>query len=120
MTTPTTHFSFGKPIVGGDSGTWGGEINSFMDALDSDLFTIQTTANAAFPTAGGTFTGQVNVLNSTTAAVTASSGSSYTMNLATALTFVLTISATTALSFSNVPATGSTMVAVFIRLINGG
>ncbi|HZR02336.1 MAG TPA: hypothetical protein VFA81_04080 [Burkholderiales bacterium] len=68
-TTPTTNFAFGKPAVGGDSGAWGTELNAFMDALDTDLFSVQSTANAALPKAGGVLTGRLDAKNSTIAAV---------------------------------------------------
>lgn len=37
MTTPTTHFALGKPVVGGDADTWGSEVNTALDAIDTGL-----------------------------------------------------------------------------------
>lgn len=77
MTTPTTNYSWGKPVVGADTNTWGGELNTLFDAQDAQVFTVataaataqtaanaaQTTANAALPRTGGTMTGSVVMTN---------------------------------------------------------
>lgn len=50
MTTPTTHYGFGKPINGGDASTWGIENNAAWDAVDAEIFTqagLAATASAA-------------------------------------------------------------------------
>jgi hypothetical protein len=55
--TFTTNYSWTKPAVGADSGSWGGLLNADLDAIDSTVFTVSGVANAALPLAGGTMTG---------------------------------------------------------------
>ncbi len=51
MTTPTTHYSFQKPVVGGSADTWGTENNACWDAVDTALYGLsQTVAGNATPT----------------------------------------------------------------------
>ena len=46
MTTPTTHYSFPKPIVGADAGTWGTELNSSLDMIDATIFSQAGALNS--------------------------------------------------------------------------
>lgn len=57
--TTTTNYSLNKPTVGADSNNWGALSNANWDSLDSIVFGIQGTANAACPKAGCTFTGGI-------------------------------------------------------------
>lgn len=57
--TQTTNYNLNKPQVGADSDQWGTYINGDLDSLDSIIFGIQGTANAACPKAGCTFTGGI-------------------------------------------------------------
>ena len=59
MPTSTTRYSFQKPTVGGDTDNWGTLLNENWDSADSNLYSVQTTANAALPKAGGEMTGDI-------------------------------------------------------------
>lgn len=54
MTTATTLFSFGKPVVGADADVWGTELNTIFDSIDKLLGAITTggSANAYTLTSG--------------------------------------------------------------------
>lgn len=57
---PTTlNYGWTTPTPDGSSGTWDDILNAAFVSADADLFTVQTTANAALPAAGGTVTGDV-------------------------------------------------------------
>ena len=45
MTTPTANYGWGKPIVGGDLGTWGTELNIVIDAIDGQVHTQEAPNN---------------------------------------------------------------------------
>lgn len=49
MGSPTTHYSWTKPTVGGDSSSWGTELNSSLDGIDTTVFAVSGVANAALP-----------------------------------------------------------------------
>ena len=57
--TQTTNYGLNKPTIGADANNWGQFLNGDMDSLDSIVFGIQGTANAAMPKAGGTYTGKI-------------------------------------------------------------
>lgn len=52
----TTNYGWTKPTVSGSSDTWGTELNTLIDSVDSQLKTVSDTASAALPKAGGTMT----------------------------------------------------------------
>ena len=54
MTTPTTHYGFTKPIVGGSPDTWGTENNNAWDQVDSALYAVSLVANSAVATSAPT------------------------------------------------------------------
>lgn len=59
----TDVFSWSMPTVGGSPGTWGQELNDlFDDDIEGTVSGIKTTADAAMPIGGGTFTGEVKIL----------------------------------------------------------
>lgn len=53
--------SITKPTVGGDSGAWGTILNTALDAIKTFVDGVETTANAAMPKSGGTFTGNIKI-----------------------------------------------------------
>lgn len=57
----TANFGWTKPTVGGDTGAWGGILNTMADDIDTDLDLVKTTADAALPSANGTQTGTSTV-----------------------------------------------------------
>lgn len=50
MTTPTTNYSFPKPIVGGDASTWGTELNTALDDIDATIFEVSNAGQSAVQT----------------------------------------------------------------------
>ena len=59
MANPTTNFGWTLPTEGGDAGVWDTGLNDAFQEVDDDANTIKTTADAAMPKAGGTFTGEI-------------------------------------------------------------
>lgn len=57
MANLTVNYGWTKPVVGGDTDAWGGELNSDLDGIDSTVFAVSGVANAALPLAGGILTG---------------------------------------------------------------
>src|SRR5215469_1529749 len=57
MGTPTLNYGWMKPTIGGDATTWGNELNTDLDGIDSTMFSVSGVANGALPKAGGTLTG---------------------------------------------------------------
>jgi hypothetical protein len=57
--TFTANYSWTKPAVGADSGSWGGLLNADLDAIDSTVYAISGVAGAALPLAGGTMIGAI-------------------------------------------------------------
>lgn len=117
-TTPTTNFSWGKPTVGGSLNVWGTELNTALDAIDTDVNTIKTTADAALPKAGGTMTGNlVHLTDSYTLVNKGSMSGAVTFDLSAGNYFYGTVAgAITSITFSNVPANGVFFV---LELTNG-
>src|SRR5579871_4851604 len=68
MGSPTTNYSWTKPTIGGDANTWGSELNTDLDGIDSTVFGVSGVANAALPKAGGTMTGAVTLQAGSTGA----------------------------------------------------
>ena len=118
----TDVFSWPMPTVGGSPGTWGQELNDlFDDNIETTVSGIKTTADAAMPKAGATFTGEIKILTESLTLVAAG-------NLTGAISFDLdaaeyhhgTVTGNVnAITFNNLVASGS--VEFFtLELLNGG
>lgn len=54
MTTPTTNYSWGKPVNGASADTWGTELNTLIDAIDTQVKANDTSAKNASSLSSGT------------------------------------------------------------------
>src|ERR1700685_766800 len=57
--TFTANYNWTKPSFGADSGSWGGLLNSDLDAIDAAVFAV---AGAALQKSGGTLTGALTFM----------------------------------------------------------
>lgn len=120
---PTDNYNWSLPDVGGDVGAWGAMLRTIIgdDAtgIDALLQAISDVADAAMPTAGGAFTGEVTVQRDKYTVVDLGNLSgAVTIDLSTARVFHGTVTGTvTSVAFTNVP-TGA--VFVVLELTNGG
>lgn len=96
------------PVDGGSAGTWGAELNTlFDDHIEDDVDSIESTANAAMPKAGGVFTGEIEVKTERYNVVDKGTVSGSTsIDLSAADFQVATISGDTTFSFSGWPSSG--------------
>lgn len=118
----TDRYSWPMPTVGGSAGTWGTELNDlFDDYIEEKMYTVETTANAAMPKAGGVFTGEIEIVTERCATVAKG-------NLSGAVTFDMSAAEyqwgtvtgnITSVTFSNLAASGKVEFWT-IELINGG
>lgn len=77
----TDVFAWTMPTEGGDPGTWDTILNALVDDdIEGTVSTVKTTADAAMPKAGGTFTGET-VMHSTPSTVVDKSNMSGTVTL---------------------------------------
>ncbi len=121
---PTENYGWDLPTVNGSSGAWGTILNSILGdnatGIDVVVKTISDVANAAMPTAGGTFTGEIKALTQTfTESDLGNMTGTVTMDLDAANAFFGTATGTVTFAFSNVPTTGQ-FVFVVLEVTNGG
>jgi hypothetical protein len=116
----TTNFSWTLPTEGGDAGVWDTTLNAAFDSVDSDLFIVKTTADAAMPKAGGTFTGETTVHSIPATTVNAGNMTgSVTLDLDNGEAFYGTMTgAVTTFAISNW--TASQTQTVTLEITNGG
>lgn len=124
MADPSTNFGWNLPDVGGDSGNWGTLLNAILangtDNIDEVLNAVKTTADAALARAGGTMTGEVQVLTSTGTRVDLGTTSgTITLDFDTANAWTVTIAGTSTIALSNVP-TGTIIVGGVLQIKNAG
>jgi len=115
---PTTTRGWTLPTDGGSSDTWGDILNSTtFPAIDTDVTSVETTADAALPKAGGTMTGNI-ALTSATSTITAlgSVSGAQALDCSLGSFFTLTCSGAVTLSLTNVPTGGS---GIIVKITNG-
>lgn len=126
--TNTTNYSFPKPDVSGSTGTWGAQLNTNLDSIDTEIKNRENAidatvivANAALPKAGGVMTGEADLLTSRATRVDiGNTGASFAMDLDLAQAFTATVDEATTQSFSNLPTGGTFSVGAILKLTNGG
>ncbi len=123
VNNPTTNFGWDIPTEGGSSGVWDSLLNSTIgedsDAgalefgIDKVVGDVKTTADAALSRAGGTMTGEIDILTERYLAVNPGTTGTVTLNINSANVFHIAPSGTVTIAFSNVPASPD---AVFIQI----
>lgn len=121
---PTTNYGYDLPNTGGDSGVWGTRLREILGdsvtGLDAIVFAISTVANAALAKAGGSMTGEIDVLTERFLGVNKGNMTGVvSLDLDAGNVFWGTVTGTVTLSFANVPTSGD---AVFwtLEITNGG
>ncbi len=128
---PTTNYGFDIPNDGSDDGAWGAALREIFgqddtsatapnSGIDEILGDISTVADAALPVAGGSMTGEIDVLTERFVAndLGSTMSGTVTMDLDVANMFYGIATGTVTFAFSNVPASPD---AVFITMeINRG
>ena len=117
-TTPT--FGWQIPDQGTQSGVWGTNTLTYMNAVDASVTAIQTTANAALPKAGGTMTGLVKTKGAAeTVNAKGSISGAVSFDLSLGQFITCTVSGTvTSVAFTNVPTTGFA-TPIILKITNG-
>ena len=119
--TGTTNYSWQIPNQGEQANVWGTNTLTYMNAVDANVKTIDTTASAALPKAGGSMTGLANQFTETVKLVAKGAvAGAQSLDLSTAQYFTITQTAPITFSFTNPPATASAAFPLMIRLTNGG
>lgn len=117
----TANYGWTKPAVGGDNGAWGTELNTDLDAIDTQVKATDTIAQAALPKAGGTLTGRIDAKSATRAISALGNVSGNPVNLDCTLSyFTATITGATTFAFTNVPNPANTAYGILLRLTGGG
>lgn len=130
MAAPTTsaNFSWLLPTEGGSSGTWDTFLNDVVsgtlansdpfDGIDKVVNDIKTTADAALPVAGGSMTGELDILTERYVAVDTADSGTVTLDLSTGNFFHIEPSGAFTIAFSNVPASPD-VVFIQLEITNG-
>lgn len=127
MPTPTTNYALDKPVVAGDAGAWGAQLNADLDTIDTVMqanedaaAAAQATADAALPVAGGTMTGELDLLTAKATRVDLGSiATTATLDFDLANAWTATVGGTVTLAVANVPS-GTFVVGGILQLTNGG
>lgn len=126
VNNPTTNFGWVLANVGGSSGAWGTLLNALLggdsgeaiSGIDEVLGDVKVTADAALPAAGGSMTGELDILTERYVADGAGTTGAVSLDLDVANFFYLTPSGTVTFSFDNVPASPD-VVFMQIEITNG-
>ena len=121
VNNPTTNFGWVMATEGGSSGTWDTLINAVLgadsgeaiDGIDEVLGNVKTTADAALSRAGGSMTGEIDLLTERYTVVNSADTGTVTLDLNAANFFHIAPSGTVTVAFNNVPASPD---AVFIQI----
>lgn len=122
---PSTNYSWELPNVAGDSGNWGSMLRTIIadtvTGIDAVLKAVSDVANAALPKAGGSMTGEIDVLTERFLGVNKGNMSgAVSFDLDAGNCFYGTVNGNiSGITFSNVPATGD-FVFVTLELTNPG
>lgn len=118
----TANYGWTKPAVGGDTGAWGGLLNTDLDGIDTQVKATDTIAQAALPKAGGVMSGRLDGKTATLAlsALGNISGNPVNLNCATASYFTATVTGAVTFAFTNVPGVANTVFGIILRITNGG
>lgn len=118
----TSEYGWPVPTVGGSGGTWGTELNDFFDDhIEPKIKSVEDTANAALPKAGGALSGEIEIKTERYAFVDKgglSGGVSFDLNAANVQAGEVT-GDITSISFSNWPSSGKAEF-VTLELTDGG
>lgn len=116
----TTNYHWTLPTIGGDTGSWGSELNGTLQAIDTAVKAASDLAAAAVPILGGPITGPINVSTSTLA-LTAKGGisGSQSLNAAVAQAFTFTVTGDLSLSIVGTPSNANTAFGVILWITNG-
>jgi hypothetical protein len=128
---PTTNYGFNIPNDLSDDGTWGAILREILGegststyapngGVDKILKAISDVADAALARAGGSMTGEIDVLTARYfGGNLGNMTGTVTLDLDTANAFWGTVTGPVTFAFSNVPASGDA-VFVTLEVINGG
>lgn len=121
MPDPTTNYEWDKPNVAGDSGAWGTLLNAILDDLDTELAATDAVADAALARAGGSMTGEIDILTAryVTSNLGASLSGTVNLDLDAANMFYGTLAGNITITFSNVPA-ATDFVGIVLEITGGG
>lgn len=103
----TANYNLTKVEVGASANTWGGKLNSNFDTLDTQLKAVSTTATAAMPKAGGTFSGSITMAATTT--ITLAADPTSALHAATKQYVDNTVSPVSTVANNALPKAGGTM-----------
>ena len=121
VNNPTTNFGWALAVEGASSGTWdtlinallGGDSGEAISGIDEVVGDIKTTADAALSRAGGSMTGEIDILTERYVAVNSADTGNVTLDLDTGNFFHIAPSGAVTIIFDNVPASPD---AVFIQI----
>ena len=119
MPAPQTARGWVMPEDGGNSNTWGDVLNvTTFPAIDTDVTTVEATAAAALPKAGGTMTGALALKNANTV-ITALGSVSGSTNLDCTLGHVFTLTCTAATTLVLVSPPAGVAFGILEKITNG-